>query len=135
MYSITIKERLQQYVKQKFGEYKAFELKAGLAPGSMSNSSEPSGIALQKVLETCPDLSPDWLIMGMGKMERHSKSELLNGSAAQLHTDLKVAEPTKPYQSSEEKLVTIPASLLDSLRQQLENKDAQIATLLQIMNK
>ena len=46
-------------------------------------------------------------------------------------------EPTQPYKSNKrekDEMVTIPSSLLNALKQQLENKDAQIATLLQILN-
>ena len=48
-----------------------------------------------------------------------------------------VNEPTQPYKSikrEKDEMVTIPSSILDALRQQLENKDAQIATLLQVIN-
>lgn len=133
MYAITIKERLQQYVKHKFGEYKSFELKVGLAPGSLSNSSEPSGIALQKVLEACPDLSPDWLITGAGTMLRHNVKPLKE----EKEEYGEVAEPTTIYHLNikDKDSVTIPASLLQQLQQQIAEKDKQIAQLLNILNK
>lgn len=47
----------------------------------------------------------------------------------------KVAEPTQPYNGKiKDDTVTIPSSVLRALQQQLENKDAQIATLLSVIN-
>ena len=140
MYAMTTKERLQQYARFKFGEYKALELKCGLTHGTIGNRSEPNVRVLQKVLEECPELNPDWLILGVGTMERGKPSGIkLRQDGIEIVTAPPVApvnEPTQPYKSNREKdeMVTIPSSILDALRQQLENKDAQIATLLQVIN-
>jgi len=143
MYAITPKERLRQYAKHTFGEYKALELKCGLTNGTIANNSEPNVRVIQKVLENCPDLSPDWLILGQGTMLRRPEN-LKPVSIAYPNKENEepkqpmqeqAAEPTQPYKGREkEDMITIPSSLLHALKQQLENKDAQIATLLQIMN-
>lgn len=139
MYAITPKERLRQYAKHVFGEYKALELKCGLTNGTIANNSEPNVRVIQKVLENCPDLSADWLILGEGPMIRHA-GKLKPVSFAQTESEEsdsieQIAEPTQPYKGREKDgMVTIPSSLLQALKQQLENKDAQIATLLQILN-
>ena len=138
MYAITPKERLRQYAKHVFGEYKALELKCGLTNGTIANNSEPNVRVIQKVLENCPDLSADWLILGEGPMIRHAgnlKPVSLHKEREELDSIEQVSEPTQPYQGREKDgMVTIPSSLLNALKQQLENKDAQIATLLQILN-
>lgn len=145
MYGMTTKERLQQYARFKFGEYKALELKCGLTHGTIGNRSEPNVRVLQKVLEECPELNPDWLILGVGTMERGKSVEKpagikLRQDGIEIVTAPPVApvnEPTQPYKSikrEKDDMVTIPSSILDALRQQLENKDAQIATLLQVIN-
>ena len=139
MYAITPKERLRQYAKHVFGEYKALELKCGLTNGTIANNSEPNVRVIQKVLENCPDLSADWLILGEGPMIRYAKN-LKPVSFARTESEKsdsveQVSEPTQPYNGREKDgMVTIPSSLLNALKQQLENKDAQIATLLQILN-
>ena len=144
MYAITPKERLQQYARYKFGTMKAMEVHCGLVNGQIGNSSGLNVTTVQKILEACPELNPDWLILGVGTMERGKPVEKpagikLRQDGIEIVTAPPVApanEPTQPYKSNREKdeMVTIPSSILDALRQQLENKDAQIATLLQVIN-
>ena len=151
MYAMTTKERLQQYARYKFGEYKALELKCGLTHGTIGNRSEPNVRVLQKVLEECPELNPDWLILGVGTMERNPEKlepirlDNLKKKKSQQEATSKeweqeqVAEPTNIYHlnlppKGEEPLVTIPSSLLKTIQHQLEQKDDQIAKLLALMN-
>ena len=151
MYAMTTKERLQQYARYKFGEYKALELKCGLTHGTIGNRSEPNVRVLQKVLEKCPNLSPDWLILGMGTMERNTeklepislenlkKKKAQQEAASEEQEQEQVAEPTNIYHlnlppKGEEPLVTIPSSLLKTIQHQLEQKDDQIAKLLALIN-
>ena len=69
MYAITPKERLQQYAKHRFRNFKEMELHCGLVNGAIGTSTEVSMKNLIKVLEACPELSPDWLILGHKKLE------------------------------------------------------------------
>ena len=143
MYAITPKERLQQYARHRFGSYKEMELHCGLVNGAIGTSTEVSMKNLVKVLESCPNLSPDWLILGTGPMERQPE-KLKPISIDNLKKEIdeierpateEIAEPTQPYKGRDkDEMITIPSSILQALKQQLENKDAQIATLLQIMN-
>lgn len=136
MYAITPKERLQQYAKHTFGSYKDMELHCGLVNGAIGTSTEVSMKNLIKVLEACPSLSPDWLILGIGPMERYTTNYNINNNKEENHdSNLQLAEPTQPYQGKQKDgMVTVPSSILQALQQQLENKDAQIATLLEILN-
>lgn len=141
MYAITPKERLQQYAKHVFGNYKEMELHCGLVNGAIGTATELSMKNLIKVLEACPEISPDWLILGSGTMQRPSEttkpapaSPVFTEQPADIQT-LTVSDPTQPYKGKiKDGMITVPASLLAALQQQLENKDAQIATLLQLLN-
>jgi len=123
------------------------ELHCGLVNGAIGTSTEVSMKNLVKVLESCPNLSPDWLILGLGTMERlpTAKPQPIGANVMDDGLDIGTSnvqsallkEPTQPYNSNKREkdvMVTIPSSILDALRQQLENKDAQIATLLQVIN-
>lgn len=140
MYATTPKLRLQQYAKHKFGEYKAMEAVCGLTHGTLSYPSEPNVKILQKVFSSCPELNPDWVIMGVGPMERiHEQPKpTVSPAAVEQPADIQtltVSDPTQPYKGKiKDGMITVPASLLAALQQQLENKDAQIATLLQLLN-
>lgn len=150
MYAITLKERLQQYAKIKFGSYKAMEVHCGLVNGQIGNNQGLNVTSVQKVLEKCPNLSPDWLILGMGTMERSpdnlesisleniKKIKAQQEAISQEQKQDQVAEPTNIYHlnlpsQGEEPLVTIPSSLLKTIQSQLEQKDNQIAKLLALM--
>lgn len=138
MYAITPKERLQQYARYKFGTMKAMEVHCGLVNGQVGNNSGLNVTTVQKILEACPELNPDWLILGLGTMERGKPVTKAEPEVVStLNNVAQVNEPTQPYKSNKrekDEMVTIPSSILDALRQQLENKDAQIATLLQVIN-
>lgn len=148
MYAITSKERLQQYAKYRFGSYREMEMKCGLVNGAIGTTTELSMKNLTKVLEECPELNPDWLILGVGMMERGKPVtkagtegiKLTKAEPDVVSTPSNVIpanEPTQPYKSNmreKVEMVTVPSSILEALRQQLENKDAQIATLLQVIN-
>lgn len=145
MYAITSKDRLQQYAKYKYGSFREMELKCGLVNGAVGTATELSMKNLKKVLEECPELNPDWLILGVGTMERSIPAAKPQQKGVKLSNDgldiesshAPLNEPTKPYtptKRAKDDMVTIPSSILDALRQQLENKDAQIATLLQVIN-
>lgn len=132
MYAITPKERLQQYAKRVFGTYKDMELHCGLVNGAIGTSTEVSMKNLQKVMEACPELNPDWLILGTGTMER--KRQL---AAAPNRKEDKVSDENSYHLqgTSSEPIITIPSSVLTMLQQQLAQKDQQISQLLRIMDK
>lgn len=141
MYAITPKERLQQYAKHVFGNYKEMELHCGLVNGAIGTATELSMKNLVKVLESCPDINPDWLILGTGRMLRSDeviKPATVSPAAVKQPADIQtltVSDPTQPYKGKiKDGMITVPSGLLAALQQQLENKDAQIATLLQLLN-
>lgn len=142
MYAITPKERLQQYARYKFGTMKAMEVHCGLVNGQIGNNSGPNVSTIQKILEACPELNPDWIILGVGPMER--SLDLPNKKEGQNHEhdqgQMQASENTTIYHvnipnKGDEPMVTLPASVLKSLQQQLEQKDTQISQLLKLMEK
>ena len=108
------------------------ELHCGLVNGAIGTSTEVSMKNLQKVMEACPELNPDWLILGTGTMER--KRQL---AAAPNRKEDKVSDENSYHLqgTSSEPIITIPSSVLTMLQQQLEQKDQQISQLLRIMDK
>lgn len=139
MYGITPKERLKQYAKYKFGNYKAFEVHCGLVNGIVGNSNGLNLTTVTKVLESCPDLSPDWLIIGIGTMERQPQAlKPKDERPEQKKEDTQLKESTNIYNynisgKDAEPTVTIPISLLSSIQDQLKQKDKQIDQLMQLL--
>ena len=139
MYAITPKERLQQYAKHVFGSYKNMEIHCGLVNGAIGTPTELSMKNLIKVLESCPDISPDWLITGMGTMERQPQAlKLKDEKPEQKKEDTQLKEATNIYNynisgKDAEPTVTIPISLLSSIQDQLKQKDKQIDQLMQLL--
>lgn len=98
-------------------------------------------------VQAYPQLSPDWLLTGSGPMLRplkeHPNVTAITATDSITIDDAidpdtpKVAEPTQPYKSAKKPETSLSDLLIASmqshiadLQQQLENKDAQIATLL-----
>jgi hypothetical protein len=65
-------ERLMQYIDYKGFNKRAFEIDNGLSNGYLGkqltrNADLGEGV-LMKIVENCPDLSPEWLLTGNGEM-------------------------------------------------------------------
>lgn len=65
-------ERILQYIDRKGVSKRAFEMNNGLSNGYLGkqlarNADLGEGILI-KILENCPDLSPQWLLTGKGEM-------------------------------------------------------------------
>lgn len=73
-----IKKRLLEFVvKQKVGKYN-FYGKIGLSASNFAGKSMYSALSSQKIVEilnTFPELSPDWLLLGKGEMLRQNTVE------------------------------------------------------------
>lgn len=71
----TIKERIERYISFKGISRLKFENESELTPNSLSNcKNAPNGNALAKIIKNNPELSPDWLLLGQGKMLRSNDS-------------------------------------------------------------
>lgn len=70
----TINQRLTELINLKSRGQAEFErlcgMKRGALNGSLRIDSKPSFDTLQSILKTFPDISPDWLIHGIGDLER-----------------------------------------------------------------
>ncbi len=157
MYIDTIKSRVQAFFRHLDISQKDFNASIGVKAGFINTDSEPTGQILSQIIRAYPQLSPDWLLTGSGPMLRplrehpnvtsitatvHDESSSAEYEAAEDSQHPSAEEPTQPYASAprrrrppiqlpdEDYLITIPRSVLDALSKQLENKDAQIATLL-----
>lgn len=124
-----IKDRIRKFVSYLQMSDRDFQNMAGLGEGFMVRQSEPGSPAVGNIIESFPQVSPDWLLTGTGQMIR-----TLYGHPAAVNDRENIqelAEPTQPYRSEKKAdTITIPMAVWEQLRQQLENKDAQIATLL-----
>ena len=145
MYIDTIKSRVQAFFRHLDISQKEFNASIGVKAGFINTDSEPTGQILSQIIRAYPQLSPDWLLTGSGTMLRSLKdhpnvTSITATDRIDDATDLdtpKVAEPTQPYKSANKPETSLSDLLIASLQahiadlqKQLENKDAQIATLL-----
>lgn len=158
MYSKTpIKDRIRQFVSYLGHGNKPFEVRCHLSNGWVGIESEPTTKVLVQIMSEYPQLSPDWILCGTGPMLRSLRehpsvitatvpvdSSAGKDTTNETFADLddpnvqaalnpfgSVAEPTQPYRAENPReTITIPLVVWEQLRKQLENKDAQIATLL-----
>ena len=65
-------DRLMQYIDYKGISKRAFEVDNDLSNGylwkQLSRNADLGEGVLIKILENCPDLSPEWLLTGKGEM-------------------------------------------------------------------
>lgn len=129
-------EKIQLIISQLCGGIKRnFARKVGIGETTLSSWLSRDSMDPWLIANAFPEINLDWLLRDQGEMiePTFEVSEMYEPGD-------NIKEPTPAYRKAPEvketeELVTIPASLLASLQQQLENKDAQIATLLEIMNK
>lgn len=78
----TIKDRVMEFIDYKqIAKYKFCNI-VGLSKGNFSGDalqSELGGDQISKILNTYPEINPDWLILGKGKMIRKNSYNNNNG--------------------------------------------------------
>ena len=105
-------DRLMQYIEKKRFKKRSFEVNNGLSNGYLGkqltrNADLGEGI-LKKILENCPDLSPEWLLTGNGEM---------------IISNLEIESIKKPsYNSADDGLKDRYISLLERTISALEEK-------------
>lgn len=75
----TIRQRLIEIADYKQLSVRAFEEFCGLKRGNISNLAPGGNIGsdkLSKIIDTMPEVSPDWLLTGRGKMLKEDLSEM-----------------------------------------------------------
>ena len=66
-------ERLMQYIDYKRYNKRAFKIDNDLSNSylgkQLARNADLGESILNKILENCPDLSPEWLLIGTGEMK------------------------------------------------------------------
>lgn len=118
-------DKITQIITTKCEGKKAkFAQKIGIAESTLYSWLTRNTIDVVAIAQAFPDISLDWLVNNEGPM---LKSEAESN-------EFELSEPTPTY-NHVERMVTVPASVIADYRQQLENKDAQIAILLTLIKK
>ena len=72
----TIKDRILAIIEEKGMTQYKFELHCGLSSGYIKSIGEDVGSTkLAKIMSKFPDISPEWLILGIGSMYRDESTE------------------------------------------------------------
>ena len=79
---IMVSERVGQYLEKKGISYYAFENSLGASRGSISKAvKEGKSIGsnvLETIMNTYPDINPNWLLTGQGEMFVENEDFLIN---------------------------------------------------------
>lgn len=133
-YNFTVKDRIRQFAETTHLEDKYFEQRIGMYNGALRKPNAPTSGMLEKLKAAYPRLDMNWLITGNGSMLLPSADSSVRAfrdydkfTSIDEVKPAEVAEAVMPYDVKGSEMVSIPASLLLSLQQQLENKDAQLA--------
>lgn len=132
-YNLTVKDRVRQFAKSTNLEDKYFELRVGMASGSLCKPSNPTSTMLEKLKSAYPRLDMNWLITGEGPMLLPDKAASKDLSIIGDHNIItsEVAESHLNFGKSSNPTDTIevPLSIMIAINEQLKKKDAQIAFL------
>lgn len=119
-----LRDRLQAFARSKGLSDRAFEISCGLSNGFMSKASENTRrTSLDRVSMAFPELNVDWILTGEGTMLR------ADGAAAPI--------PAQSNGNNSPNVVqrynTVDSQTVSRLFDIIEEKDRQIARLLDIM--
>lgn len=132
-YKTTVKQRIQQFAETTNLEDKYFELRVGMAAGSLRKESNPTSPMLEKLKAAYPRLDMNWIITGEGPMLLPEKGTSKDLSIIGDHNIItsEVAESQLNYGKTANMTDTIevPLSIMIAINEQLKKKDAQIAFL------
>lgn len=135
-YKTTVKQRIQQFAETTNLEDKYFELRVGMASGSLRKGSNPTSPMLEKIKASYPRLDMNWVITGLGPMLLPEKARIEDAPATSDTIDSsEVAEEQAAYANRYADAVQVNASILLSLNEQLKRKDEQIAFLQAELHK
>lgn len=119
-----LRERLQEFARAKGLNNNAFEVACGLANGFMRNAGENTRrSSLERITRVYPELNINWILTGEGTMLR------ADGVAASI--------PAQSNGNNSPNVVqrynTVDSQTVSRLFDIIEEKDRQIARLLDIM--
>lgn len=124
----TIKDRLLLFIREREMSVYAFEKQCGLSQGYVKNLGKSiSTDKLGKITQHFPILSPSWLMFGEGSMYYNEIDLAADMIRSKAEREQQAHEPAVEYGAKSE-CVTCP------FREQLAEKDRQIASLQEIIN-
>lgn len=107
-----ISERINHLIAMKGISKKTFAEQTGLSQPIVSHitggRNQPGLDVLQKILNTYPDLSPEWLILGKGDPERSDQSVSIKKELKNLHAKLSKLQTELQQLSAELSELTNP---------------------------
>lgn len=112
---MSIKERTLHLAKYKHLSVNAFEKATGLSSGYLRNTKNYSAEVCAKILEVYPDISPEWLLLGEGEMQREEGYQRLcnNTHSFNSNADEIIKELTAIIKKQEERIRQLTDKLLE----------------------
>lgn len=147
---MTITERLEEYMIHKGLNANRMTTQAGLSIGligrAIKNNTTLNSETIEKILQTFPDLNPEWLLLEQGNMMKseqnistvqspgsvNSNINGVNGNVSISQNDFSsMLDAQKAHRVMEGELI----ARLKTSQEQLSESQLQIRTLLEIIQK
>lgn len=121
--NMTLNQRLYAFIEYLGITVSAFERSVGVSNGFVKSAKEQVGAnKLASILKTYPQLSPTWLVMGLGPMLIDNVNPTFQSSKFSKSSDL--------YSSS---FIPVSEQLISSLVTELQKKDEQIERFIKLL--
>ncbi len=147
---MTITERLEEYMIHKGLNANRMTIKAGLSIGligrAIKNNTTLNSETIEKILQTFPDLNPEWLLLEQGNMIKseqnistvqspgsvNSNINGVNGNVSISQNDFSsMLDAQKAHREMEGELI----ARLKTSQEQLTESQSHIKALLEIIQK
>jgi repressor LexA len=103
-----IVDRLLQIIDYKDINKSKFYKETGLSNGFLDKVKDIGGSKIEDILNTYPEINPEWLVLGKGEMLRERGEELFKGLKQKRNNILNELVTAKPVEDTSEGIPLIP---------------------------
>lgn len=128
-----IVERIRKIIDYKKISTRQFCIEVGVANGFLDKVKDVGSEKLLKILNTYPELSPEWLLTGKGDMLKKNEK---GGISQTISGDNNTMSGNDTYMgSSDKETISQLKERLAEAERKLEEKDQQISKLINVIEK
>jgi peptidase S24-like protein len=125
LYVMSIKERIQQYANIKGISIYQLEKDAGMSKSSWNRTKNISSEACSNLVSIYTDISPEWLLTGLGEMLKKPTRQDVSGNVSNLEVEKSFLEKEFFYLKE---IRDKNANLIEAM-EKIEEKDKEILRL------
>ena len=124
-----IQNRIKQYINIKNISVREFCRNINVSPSFLARDAEIASDKLLNIVNVYPDISPEWLLTGNGKMLNEQSREPIDKPK---YPDRDISRFVAEFDNMDFGYNKSAQSEINSLKEELKNKDKQVSDLIKM---